>query len=126
MAGLLSWFPLLLRRRTRDKGLALAATWPTLTASLLGSKVVAKDALAGEGTAFQTSQIECAFYFTLDGTYFGGHLRSTPLSDSEAHRMLRSLAEDTPVVIRYKADDPDQTHTLASDNLGFPMSIWSS
>jgi hypothetical protein len=125
MAALVNWLPLLLRRRKRDQALALAATWPTATAKLLKSIVVEKDPLAEGGTAFQDRQVEAAFYFTLDGSYYGGHLRSTPLSDGEAHRMLRQLPEDTPVTIRYNPANPDQTHTLAADNAGkLPITIW--
>ena len=126
MAALVNWLPLLLRRRKRDQALALAATWPTAKAKLLKSIVVEKDPLAEGGTAFQETQIESAFYFTLDGSYYGGHFRSTPLSDSEAHRILRQLPEDTPVTIRYNPANPDQTHTLAADNERFPAKIWDN
>jgi len=127
MAALLNWLPLLLRRRKREQDLALAATWPTTTAKLLKSIAIEKDPLAEDGSAFQDRQIESAFYFTLDGSYFGGHLRSTPLSDSEAHRMLRQLPEDTPVTVRYNPANPDEAHTLAIDNAGMlPITIWPS
>ena len=105
------------------------------TAKVLGSKVVPKDLLAGEGTSFQTFQIESAFYFTLAGGsasddeigYYGGHLRSLPLSDSEAHRLLSRIPEDTPIQVRYNPEDPNQTHTLASDNPNaLPFEIWPS
>ncbi len=59
--------------------------------------------------------------------YYGGHLLSLPLSDSEAHRLLRLVQEDTPVEVRYNPADPNQTHTLASDNPNvLPFSIWPS
>ncbi len=119
------WLIRIFRRRNRAKALARAANWPTTTAKLLSSRVVPKDIAADGGTAFQECQIESAFYFTLDDSYYGGHLRSTPLSDSKAHRMLRELPEDTPVTIRYNPANPDQTHTLAEDNIGnLPISIW--
>jgi hypothetical protein len=125
MAALVNWLPLLLRRRKREQALAQAATWPTTTAKLLKSIVIEKDPIADGGTAFQDRQIESAFYFTLDGSYYGGHLRSTPLSDSEAHRLVRKLPEDTPVRVRYNPADPDQVHTLAIDNQGsLPITIW--
>ena len=121
------WLRRILRRSKRDKALQQAATWPSFTAKLLSSTVVPKDLLAEGGTAFQEFQIESAFYFTLEGSYFGGHLRSTPLSDSEAHRLLRQLPEDTPVTIRYNPANPDQTAALATDNQGhLPMTIWPS
>jgi len=131
MAAFLNWLPLLLRRRKREQALAEAVTWPTITARLLKSIVIEKDPLAEGGTAFQDRQVESAFYFTLPdregGSYFGGHLRSVPLSDSEAHRMLRQLPEDTPVTVRYNPANPDQTHTLAGDNEGaLPFVVWPS
>ncbi len=125
MAALVNWLPLLLRRRKREQSLAQATAWPTVTARLLKSIVVEKDPLAEGGTAFQDRQIESAFYFTLDGSYYGGHLRSTPLSDTEAHRLIRQLPEDTPVQVRYNPANPDETHTLATDNQGsLPITIW--
>jgi hypothetical protein len=115
------------RSRKREKALAQAANWPTITAQLLKSVVLEKVPLAEGGTAFQDRQIESAFYFTLEGSYYGGHLRSVPLSDSEAHRLLRQLPEDTPVVVRYNPANPDRTHTLASDNEAkLPFTIWPS
>jgi len=142
MSALLStdWLVKLVRRPQREKALQQAATWPGITAKLLGSKVVPKDLLAEEGTAFQTVQIESTFYFTLAGSenaatsengdeigYYGGHLRSLPLSDSEAHRLLSHIPEDTPVRVRYNPADPNQTHTLASDNPNaLPFEIWPS
>ena len=47
-----------------------------------------------------------------------------PLSDSEAHRALRTVPEETPVLIRYNPHNPDQVHTLPSDNEEFPFKIW--
>lgn len=137
MSPLLStdWLLKRIRRPQREKALQQAATWPVITAKLLGSKVVSKDLLAEESTIYQEFQIESAFYFTLPGTiglgdeigYYGGHLLSTPLSDSEAHRILTRVQEDTPVKIRYNPQDPNQTHTLATDNPdALPFAIWSS
>jgi hypothetical protein len=127
MAALLSWFPLLLRRRKREQDLAQAAQWPAATARLLKSSVIEKDPLAEGGTAFQDRQVEAAFYFTLEGSYYGGHLRSVPLSDSEAHRMLKQIPEDTPVTVRYNPANPDEVHTLAADHEGkLPFQVWPS
>src|SRR5580704_10525821 len=115
MAALVNWLPLLLRRRKREQSLAQAAAWPTTTAKLLKSIVIEKDPLAEGGTAFQDRQIESAFYFTLNGSYYGGHLLS------------RQLLEDTPVIVRYNPANPDETHTFAADNEGsFPITIWPS
>jgi hypothetical protein len=121
------WLRRFLRRSKRDKALQQAATWPVFTAKLLSSTVVPKDLLAEEGTAFQEFQIESAFYFTHEGGYYGGHLRSTPLSDSEAHRLIAATREDTSIRIRYNPRNPDENHTLAADNPNaLPFTIWSS
>ncbi len=121
------WLIRFLRQRKREKALAAAANWPTTTAKLLTSKVLPKDLAADGGTTFQDRQIEAAFYFTLEGSYYGGHLRSTPLSDSEAHRLLKQLPEDLPVTIRYNPANPDQTVTFDTDNQGtLPITIWPS
>jgi len=121
---------LIIRRPKHEKALKLAATWPLALAKTLGSRVVPKDLLAEKGTTFQSFQIETAFYFTRTGEqggYFGGHLRSLPMSDSEAHRMLTHLAEDQPIHVRYNPAYPDENHTLASDNPGaLPFEIWSN
>lgn len=106
MAALVSWLPNLLRRRRRDALLAAAAGWPIVGAKLLKSVVVARDPLAEDGTAFQEQQVESGFYFTLPAGYFGGHLRTVPLSDSEAHRLLRQLPEDLAVAVRYNPEIP--------------------
>ena len=124
MAALVSWLPNLLRRRKRDALLAAAAAWPTTTAKLLKSAVVPKDVLAEGGTAVQDSQVESAFYFTLPEGYFGGHLRSTPVSDSEGFRMLRALPEDLEVRVRYNPANPDQAVALPEDNREFPITLW--
>lgn len=121
------WLIRFFRQRKRNRELALAADWPIITAKLLSSVVLPKDLAAEGGTAFQDRQIESAFYFTLDGSYYGGHLRSTPLSDTEAHRLIRQLPEDTPIQVRYNPANPDQNHTFATDNEGtLPVAIWSS
>ena len=114
----------LLRRRKRDALLRQAAEWPTVTAQLLKSTVVVKDPLVEGGTSFQDRQVESAFYFTESGSYYGGHLRSTAMSDSEAHRALRLLPEDMLVVVRYNAQDPDQAVVFPADNPGFPVLLW--
>jgi hypothetical protein len=124
MTALFNWLPLLVRRRKREALLKQATGWPTVDAKLLKSIVIEKDPLAEGGTAFQDRQVESAFYFTLEGSYYGGHLRSAPLSDSEAHRALRILPEDTPVRIRYNPENPDHNVTLATDNRDFPVAIW--
>jgi hypothetical protein len=92
--------------------------------------VLEQDPIATGGSAFQTSQVESQFYFTLggrdDGSYFGGHLRSVLVSDSEGHRLLRALPEDLPVQIRYNPANPDETCAFERDNPGFPFKIWEN
>lgn len=130
MAGLLQPIANIFARRRRETLLAQAAAWPVISAQLLKSSVVPRDPLAEGGTTFQDSQVESAFYFTLvnhpKGSYFGGHLRSTPMSDSEAHRALKLLPEDTPVEVRYNPQNPDQSVTLPTDNPNFPIPLWPS
>jgi hypothetical protein len=129
MSPLTDKLVLLIRRPKHETALKQAVTWPLIMAKTLASKVVPKDPLAEEGSTFQTFQIETAFYFTLPGEsggYFGGHLRSQPMSDSEAHRMIAQLAEDTPVNVRYNPAHPDDNHTLTADNPNaLPFPIWS-
>ncbi len=120
------WLNNLLRRRKRNALLAAAAAWPKTTAKLLKSAVVPRDVLAEGGTAFQDSQVEAAFYFTLPQGYFGGHLRSVPVSDSEGFRMLKVLQEDLEVIVRYDPANPDKVIALPEDNRDFPVSIWPS
>jgi len=91
---------------------------------MLKSVVVARDPLADGGTTFQDSQVESAFFFVLNGSYFGGHLRSTPVSDSEGFRMLRAVPEDLAVRVRYNPANPDETLTMPADNPDFPFTIW--
>jgi hypothetical protein len=124
MSAIVTWIPLLLRRRKRAALISAARGWPVVSASLLGSKVVEKDPLADGGITFQGSQVETAFYFTLPEGIFGGHLRSRPMSDSEAHRALKMVPEDMPVRVRYNPANPDQTVVLAEDNTDFPFPIW--
>ncbi len=113
----------ILRRRKRDALLTQAAGWTPTQAILLKSTVVPKDPLA-EGTAFQEQQVEAAFSFTLNGSYFGGYARSAAMSDSEAHRALRLIPEDTPITIRYNPANPDQAIALPTDNPTFPFTLW--
>jgi hypothetical protein len=119
-----------LHKRRREHALEAAAAWPVIEAKLLKPVIVNKDELA-EGTAAQDSQIEIPFYFTLPGDgpasgFFGGHLRTVPLSHSEASRMLARIAEGTVIRARYNPENPDQNHTIAADNDGvLPVGIWS-
>jgi len=120
-----------LHKRHRDHDLVAAAGWPFIEAHTLKGVIVEKDELA-EGTNAQDSQLEIPYYFTLPESagqpsgYFGGHLRTVALSHSEASRLIPQIPEGTLVRVRYNPQDPDQNHTLASDNEGrLPVDIWS-
>ena len=119
-----------LHKRHRDHALAAAASWPLVDAKLLKPVIVNKDELA-EGTAAQDSQLEIPYYFTLEGEgpssgFFGGHLRSAPMSYSEASRMMPRIEEGTLVRVRYNPQNPDECHALAEDNANLPFGVWSS
>lgn len=120
-----------LHKRHRDSALAGAGSWPIVEAKLLKPVIVAKDELA-EGTTAQDSQLEIPYYFTLAGEgpasgYFGGHLRTVPLSHSEASRMIPRIEEGTVIRVRYNPQNPDECHTLAGDNDKLlPVGVWSS
>ena len=113
-----------LRGRKRTQRLQAAAAWPVTTAKLLSSKLVMKDELA-EGSAAQDSQVECPYYFSMNGGYFGGHVRSAACSDSEGRRIQRQVEEGMPVSVRYNPANPDETCVLQSDNDGaLPFAVW--
>jgi hypothetical protein len=129
MDGILSfdWLFRMLRRPKRKNALQQAAAWPLITARVHKATVVPKDLLADEGSSFQTSQLEVSFFFTQDGSYHGGHLRSVPVSDSQGHRFVGQVKEDTLVQVRYDPHNPDHNHTLAADNPNtLPFAIWDS
>jgi hypothetical protein len=113
-----------LRRRRREEYLQAAANWPTTTARLLKSELVARDELA-EGSAAQDQQVECPYYFSLEAGFFGGHLRSVRCSDSEGRRLQRQIVEGSPVTVRYDPADPDRTCVFPGDNEGtLPFTVW--
>ena len=121
---LFGWIFRAIRKRGRERDLAAAAAWPTVTAKLLAGNVVQKDELA-EGTLVQDSQVEFQYYFSLGEDFFGGYLRSVPCSDSEGRRWVREVPEGTLVTVRYDPADKDKTHALQRDNEGkFPFVIW--
>ena len=121
---LFGWIFRAIRRRGRERELAAAAGWPTVTAKLLAGNVVVRDELA-EGTLAQTTQIEFQYYFSLGEDFFGGYLRSVACSDSEGRRWVREVPEGTLVMVRYDPADPDKTHALGRDNEGkLPFGIW--
>ena len=121
---LLGWIFRAVRKRSRERDLQAAASWPTVIAKLLAGNVVQRDELA-QGTLPQTTQIEFQYYFSLGDDFFGGYLRSVPCSDSEGRRWLREVPEGTSVTVRYDAEDPDRTHALERDNAGkLPFRVW--
>lgn len=114
-----------MHNRKREKSLAAATAWPRTTARLLKPHLVLKDD-AAEGSNIQTHQVEVPFYFHNDLGYFGGHVRSLPVSPSEGERLLRQIVEDAPVEVRYNPANPDEAHVLAEDNQGtLPFAVWS-
>src|ERR1700712_5077466 len=128
MAGffLMDWFVRRRRQSERERPLKAAPTWPTAQAKLLKPTLVDKDELA-EGTLAQTAQVEVPFYFTIESGFFGGHVRSVACSDSEARRAMEKLVDGMPVRVRYNPANPDETATLAEDNVGaLPFTVWPS
>ena len=111
-----------LHRRSRQKKLLQAATWPTTTAEVNHWAVVQADE---EANAFGVPfQIEAGFHFKLNGEYYGGYFRSVALTGGEAER----LATGNPSVnVRYNPANPDTVAVLAEDNKGnLPFQIFSS
>jgi len=67
-----------LHRRSREKKLQLAATWPTTAAEVNHWAVLPAD---DEANAFGTPfQIEAGFHFKLNGEYYGGYFRSVAMA----------------------------------------------
>lgn len=119
-----------LHKHKREHALSAATAWPRVEAKLLKPVIVEKDELA-EGTSAQDSQLEIPFYFTIAGEgptsgFFGGHLRTVPLSHSEAGRVAPRIEEGTLIQVRYNPQNPDECHALAADNAGrLPVEVWS-
>ena len=111
-----------LHRRSREKKLRLAATWPTTAAEVNHWAVVQADE---EANAFGVPfQIEAGFHFMLNGEYYGGYFRSVALAGGEAERLAKA---DFSVNIRYDPSNPDSVAVLAEDNKeNLPFQIFSS
>lgn len=108
------------RERARQKRVRAAQTWPQAEAEINHWKIVPAGDASGSFT--ETDVIEAAFHFTLDGEYYGGYVRSVPMSRREAER----LATGSPkLTIRYDRLNPDHTVVLAEDNLNPPFTIVS-
>ncbi|MDE3105950.1 MAG: hypothetical protein KGK08_12315 [Acidobacteriota bacterium] len=91
--------------------MATAAQWPVATAEVNHWKLLeAPEEIASFATP---SQIEAAFHFVLDGEYYGGYLRSEPLSRADAKR----FADGAPrLQVRYNPAHPDTNVVLNEDN----------
>lgn len=124
MAGifLVDSIRLWLHRRSRQKKLQLAQSWPVTAAEVNHWAVVQADE---EANAFGVPfQIEAGFHFKLNGEYYGGYFRSVALAGGEAER----LAKGTPIVnVRYNPSNPDAVAVLAEDNTSnLPFKVFSS
>jgi hypothetical protein len=110
-----------MRRRSRQKKLRLALSWPVIPAEVNHWAVLPADEDAKAfGTPFQ---IEAGFHFILNGEYYGGYFRSVALAGGEAER----LAKGNPSVnVRYNPANPDAVAVLAEDNTGnLPFQVFS-
>ena len=106
----------------RKKKLQLAAGWPKTSAEINRWTVIQAD---DESASFSSNyQIEAGFHFTLHGEYYGGYVRSVPMSHPEAER----AAHGSPALtIRYNPAHPVETAVLAEDNAGtLPFAVFSS
>jgi hypothetical protein len=102
-----------LRRRNREKKLALAKQWPTAQGEVNHWQVLnADEDVATTGTPFQ---IEAGFHFKVNGEYYGGYLRSVAMTHHEAE--LKAKGEPK-VSVRYNPANPDETAVLDEDNAG--------
>jgi hypothetical protein len=103
------------------KKLDLAKSWPVASGEILSWSIVDadKDAVSS-GTPHQ---IEATYYFKLNGEYFGGHVRSVPITHSAASR----IPQATPKIqVRYDSANPDNAVVLVEDNPGnLPFEIVS-
>jgi hypothetical protein len=110
-----------LRRRKREKKVALAKNWPTVQAEVNHWQVLNVDKdVATMGAPYQ---IEAGFHFTLNGEYYGGYLRSVAMGLHEAETKATG---DPKVNVRYNPVNPDETAVLAEDNVGnLPFSVIS-
>jgi Protein of unknown function (DUF3592) len=116
--GIGAWF----RRRGLQRRLELAKSWPITSGEILSWSIIDCDTDAV--SAGTPHQIEAKYYFTLNGEYFGGHVRSIPMTHSAASR----IPQTTPKIqIRYDSANPDNAVVLVEDNQGnLPFQIVSS
>ncbi len=111
--GLIAGLMRKLEEAKREKRLALARSWPTVTAKVNLIHVVAADEAVS--TAARPHQVEATFSFVMNGEYYGGYVRSVGMT----HHQAETLAKGEPeVVARYDPANPDVTAVLAEDNAG--------
>src|SRR4051812_44393207 len=110
-----------LRRRSMEKKLRLAATWPIATAEVNHWAVV--DADEDAMSTATPYQIEASFHFKVNGEYFGGYFRSVAM----VHRQAETMAKGNPTVnVRYDPANPDSAVVLPEDNGdNLPFQIFS-
>jgi hypothetical protein len=102
-----------LRRRKREKKVALAKNWPTVQAEVNHWHVLnAEEDVATMGAPYQ---IEAGFHFKLNGEYYGGYLRSVAMG---LHESETKATGNPKVNVRYNPANPDETAVLAEDNSG--------
>jgi len=110
-----------LAERNRQKRVQAAATWPKVAARINHWKVLPAGDASDSFT--NTNYIEAAFHFTLRGDYYGGYVKSVPMSHREAEKLATGAPE---VMVRYHPANPDETVVLAEDNRGnLPFQIVS-
>lgn len=124
MAGifLIDSIRLWLHRRSRQKKLQLAQSWPIVAAEVNHWAVVQADE---EANAFGAPfQIEAGFHFKLNDDYYGGYFRSVALAGGEAERLAKGT---TSVHVRYDPANPDSVAVLTEDNTSnLPFKVFSS
>jgi hypothetical protein len=111
-----------LRRKARDKKLAMAKGWPTVEAEVNHWQVLnAEEEVSTMGVSYQ---LESGFHFMLNGEYYGGYLRSVAMTLHEAE----IKATGSPKVkVRYNPANPNETAVLAEDNgSNLPFGVVSS
>jgi hypothetical protein len=117
----------ILRRRKREQKLAAAPEWPTTQAKLLAAVIVDKDVLA-EGTLAQDRQLEIPYYFSLgsgaESGLYSGYVRTVAMSDGEARRLGKQIADGTTLMVRYNPANPDEGCVLTRDNPGLSFNVW--
>jgi len=110
-----------IHERARKKRVQFARSWPQVSAQVNTWKIVPAGDAAQSFT--QTDVIEAGFHFMLNNDYYGGYLRSIPMTRREAER----LAVGSPTVnVRYNPENPDIVAVLAEDNARtFPFELVS-